>query len=304
MTTEQLVDELRRKLGNRTDIADDRYVQWLNWAMLDLCGFHRQRVFPSVWFHELEDSILVSLSPVTNTVDTATDNTITLDTSESDVDGYFSDTVIKITGYDETAAGQSAPTGLLDQTRLILSYDDNRVATVDVAWDVNPDQYTEYTIYRKGFRFGIDIDQNSKTDIYAILRLETAREGNEIEHVAWESLVNSDPMTLGAPGRYARHGDRILFDSAPEEALALRLWVYRYPRQLSATEPSEATVLPDQWDEVVLLGALWRGFESLMEPDRAMEAKEQYVNAATNKNSTYAVEAPHVERGIRVRRNY
>lgn len=304
MTTAELVDELRRKLGNRTDIADDRLVRWLNWSMLDLCGFHRQRVFPSVWFHELEEALLLHIVPESGYAQAGADLTITLAASASDVADRFNDTVVAITGYDEVSAVTDTPEGLVGQERLITDYTTARVATVDSEWDVNPDEYTEYTIYRRKLIAGVHMPEDFKTNVYAILKLEYAKTGSEVEHVAWESLAHSDPMATGNPGKYSRHGDTLIFDSAPTEPVVFRAWVYNYPPQLDVLVPTGETILPDQWDEVILLGALWRGFESLMEPDRATEAKQQYVDSATNKNSTYAVEAPHIERGIRVRRNY
>lgn len=304
MTTAELIDELRRKLGNRTDIAEDRYARWLNWSMYELSGFHRQRVFPSVWFHELEDTVIVGLVPASGTAQAGGALTITLELTAPATAEYYQDAILAITGYDEVAAGASAPEGLVGQQKLIASYSAARVATVDSAWDVEPDEYTEYTIYRKGFRFGVDVTVTSHTDIYAVLKMEVASTGSEVEHVAWETLVYGDPQSVGVPARYARFSDRVLFDSAPTSPVTFRLWVYRYPPQLDALVPDAEPILPEQWHEVILLGALWRGFESLMEPDRAEEAKRQFVDTATNRNSTFAVEAPHIERGIRVRRNY
>lgn len=299
MTTGELVDELAAKLGNRTDITNDRYVRWLNWAMLDIAGFHRQRIFPSVWFHELEDVVMFALEPLTGTVAAATSSTVTLAVGADTIADRYNNTMIELTGYTGTA-----PTGLVGQQRVIIDYSALRVATLGENWMVTPDVNTDYTVYRKGLIYGVDVVEDAKTDIYAILRLERANDGTEIEHVAWETLTEGDPMGVGTPAKYARHGNTILFDVAPDERMAFRAWVYRYPEALSALELLREPILPDQWEEVILLGALWRGFESLMEPDRADEAKKQYVDAATNRNGSMAIEAPYINRGIKVRRDY
>jgi len=128
MTTAELIEELAAKLGNRTDITDERYVRWLNWSMLDIGGFHRQKLFPSVWFHELEDTILFTLAPLTGTVVAATGTTVTLDTTAVAQADYYNDTVIELTDYTGTA-----PDGLLGQERLILDYTLGRVATLGEA---------------------------------------------------------------------------------------------------------------------------------------------------------------------------
>lgn len=55
MTVQEMRDELASSLGNRGDLADARYVRWLNWALYDICGFHQKRAFAPKRFHELED---------------------------------------------------------------------------------------------------------------------------------------------------------------------------------------------------------------------------------------------------------
>jgi len=298
MTTAELIEELAAKLGNRTDITDERYVRWLNWSMLDIGGFHRQKLFPSVWFHELEDTILFTLAPLTGTVVAATGTTVTLDTTAVAQADYYNDTVIELTDYTGTA-----PDGLLGQERLILDYTLGRVATLGEAWTVNPDANTDYMVRRRVIRLGVDITEDATDDIYAILRLERANDGTEIEHVAVQELMHNDPFSVGDPTQYARHGNSIIFDAAPEESTSFRAWVYRYPAPLVASAPTVEPVFPEQWHEVILLGALWRGFESLMEPDRAKEAETMYVSAAVNRNTALSVENPFINRGFTLRKS-
>jgi hypothetical protein len=60
-------------------------------------------------------------------------------------------------------------------------------------------------------------------------------------------------------------------------------------------------VIPEAWHEVIILGALWRGHEALMEPERADVARAQYVDEALNRLNQYAIEEEHIERGLRAR---
>ena len=281
MITTELVHEVRQRLGNRTDINDARIIRWLNWAMLDLCGFNRQRVFPSVWFHELEDQMLITVNPITGEVQDVDDDRIQLEVSNLTA-ASFVDSVIRVGGTD----------------RLITNYDGAWAWIDPVEPEVEiGDGYSVH--FRSPLLSAINIDMVS--NVWAILEMEIASTGTTLEHVEWKELKGLSPTQIGTPQKYARHGNRILFDVAPAVRTAFRAFVYKFPAQLRESEPNRETDLPDQWDEVVVQGAVWRGFEALMEPERAMEAFEQFKSAATNRNSSYAVEAPSVRRSFKVR---
>ena len=111
----------------------------MNWALLDVCGMHRKRLFRPQRFHVLEESTTFSLPVHSFTVGSDDgDNYLEL-SGDTEDDDYYNDMVVKITDYDETSAGTDTPDGLLDQVRLIKDFNGTTdVATVTEDWTENP----------------------------------------------------------------------------------------------------------------------------------------------------------------------
>ncbi len=298
MTTVEMLNELRASLGNRTDIANARYALWLNWALYDLCGFHRKKMLPSLRFRVLEGKFIASVPVVTNTATAGAASTITLAVGSSAVDNFYKDRVLELTDYTGTT-----PDGLLNQVRIITGYvGATRVATLDEAWTVNPDSSTDYSIYQHEIDIltvtGLDPD----ITFWSLEKLETIR-GTEIDKKDWQEMVGIDfTNALGdIPSEYARHGDSILFNMAINETLAVRGWYYKHPTALAATSGDVICELPLNWHEVIVLGAVYRGFEKLMEPERAIEARAQYVEEAANRLTEQELDDGSISRGLKAR---
>lgn len=306
MTTAEFIDELRQALGNRTDITDARYVRWLNWALFDICSIHRQRVFPARRFKSLQDVLLITLPVPSGTVAAATDTTVTLPPlmQQPGRPDYYVDCVAEITAYDTVGAGTDPPTGLLGQQRLITGYNPlTNVVTLANAWDVTPDTFSTITIMRRHYNVVDTTQEDTLDDIFAFQRVQTALDATELELVEWSELSSVSPFNTGSPTKIARHGDSFLLDAAPEEPLTLRAFVYRFPPKFDVATLDADSPLPDNWDQVIILGAKTIGFRSLMEPDRADEAAEEYKDAATNIREESAVEAEYKETGLKLRRD-
>lgn len=297
MTTGEMIVELRASLGNRTDITDERYVTWLNWAQYDLCGFHQKRVFPSLRFRTLEAKFFLSLPVVSGTVVAATDSTFILSGAPQPA-GFYEDCVVRIVDH----AGVP-PDGLIGQTRTIVAYAGlTHTATIDEDWSVNPDSDTQYEIYRREFNLETFGSISTSEDLWAIERVETLR-GMEIVNRDWEVLVHRDSrQSLGSvPTEFARRGEYIIFDIAPVEPISLRVWYYRFPPRLSAVDLDGESSLPEAWHEVIVLGGIWRGHEALMEPARADEAFQLYKDRAIHRVNQYQIEDRQIERGLKMR---
>lgn len=303
MTGQEMLDEVRRSLGNRTDITDARYLLWINWALLDVCGMHRKRLFRPVRFHVLQETSTFSMPVVSGSVGTTVgDDTFEI-SGDTQADDYYNDMVVVITEYDETGAGQDTPDGLLDQVRLIKDFDGTaHVATITEDWDTNPDEYTSFEIYpvRLSIENHISIDPNDV--LWAIQELEYAEDGSKITQDDWMQLINKDVTSVGKPGKFARHGDEVIFDTTHDDEYFVRVYYYRYPTLFTIDTLGNECELPVDWHEAVVMGAVFRGFNKLMEPDRASVAKEMYVDKATNRTDEFSFEASHVQRGMKIRR--
>jgi hypothetical protein len=221
MTVQEMRDELAAALGNRGDITDARYVRWLNWALYDLCGFHRKRLFAPKRFHELEDRIEF-------------------------------DSVVSQASYDlESEVG------------------------------VDP-----------------------LTELWAIEHLEEVDSGTGLDQKDWRDLTGVSASETGDPSEFCWHGGDLLFNKYPTESKSYRLWIYRFPSLFIATGlEAQTPIIPSYWHELVVLGAIYRGHEKLLEPDRADEARGQYVLEAGNRRDRTEWESQSIIRGLKVKRD-
>ena len=83
-------------------------------------------------------------------------------------------------------------------------------------------------------------------------------------------------LMVGRPSHYAIIGPTLYVYPAPNSthnADSVRVWYYRKPAALAASPASE---LAEEWDEVIVTGALWRGFRYLNLQDRAEVAKVEF----------------------------
>jgi hypothetical protein len=301
-----MVYELRASLGNRTDIVDARYIRWLNWAMLDVCGFHKKRVFPPKRFHILEGKILLNAQVISGTVAAASDNSFTLEAGDIvAVADYYVDTVVKLTAYDETGAGTETPDNLLNQERLITAYDQaTGIATVSEDWDVNPDEYTTYEIYRRYFDIVNDIGLNPRMQIWAFEKIEYAEDGSPLSQKSWEILTGADIISgQGLPTEFAWRGSHLVFNNTLNEDKVFRIYYYRYPTLLTETDMDAQCEVPEDWHEVIVQGGTWRGFKALMEPERSQEARELYRDMGINKITSFQIADGTITHGFKMRFN-
>jgi len=307
MTTQELVNELAAELGNRTDlntVGYVRYITWLNWALLDICGMHRKRAHSPRWFKNLERSALFKLPYNERLVAAAvTPSTTTLTLAAADllapatVDDYYIDHVLYF--------GTTAPAALQGKAYLIVDYDAlTGVVTVDSAFAATPvEGVTKYAILRKHVSFEDIIMLNPHDVIFGVQKLEEAVSGSALEQKQWFDSVGTDFRTIGTPSTFTCRDSGLLLDVCSIVERWYRLWYYRYPTLLVGDNNGLQAEcdLPEQWHEVILLGAAWRGFESLMEPDRASQAQERYMQELTNKFDSYMIELDHMDHGIKRR---
>ena len=310
MTAQQMLNELAADLGNRTyltpnGVGQDRLLQWLNWGLLEVCGLHRKRAFNPQYFKALEAKALWSTSILTGTVAAAASNTVTLAAAHTELAAnFYQDWVIALTAYDEDSAGSEAPEGLLNQAQVIVGYNPatNQVTTAE-AWTATPDAYTTYTLYKRIYNINTDCGINPSTTLYGIQALEQAANGNKLTNAHWTQCVGESFSSLGTPGKFARRGNNLILSPTPDSAIYFRLWYYRYPTMLTVELLDQECELDTQWHEVVVQGALARGFESLMEPDRAAEAYAKFRDMHKDRRSNDAVEGDYRAMGFQVRRS-
>ena len=99
------------------------------------------------------------------------------------------------------------------------------------------------------------------------------------------------PAASGQPREFAIWGNQIFFRATPGATDAGDIVVVRYweePTDLEAD--TDATVLRQMWDEVITLGAIWRGWRSLNRPDREEIFREIFASMINEVTEAMQVE--------------
>ena len=302
MTVQEMITELAASLGNRTDLTNARYLTWLNWSLLDVCGTFKRGAISPLRFHTLEEKAFFTTIVVSGTITAATSNTAQLEVGDVQADDYYNDWVIEITGYDEEGAGVDTPGGLLYQKRVIYDYDQgSNEVTLCSEWDTTPDAYTSYSLYKRTYSIETDVGINPIESLFSIQRIEKQSDGESINHTGWRDVVGKDITSTGYPESFSHRGNYLVLDPTPDTAIRYRVYYYRYPVAFSESNLSAECELPLDWHEIVLLGAVWRGFEKLMEPERAKEASNQYLKSMMRQESA-VFEDEEIVRGMTIRR--
>lgn len=303
MTTQELITELSRSLGNRTDIDNTRYVLWLNWSILEICSMWRGGLISPVRFHALEGYKLFATSIVSNVTVSATTTGITLAAGDVEADDYYNDMVIEITAYDEDGAGTDTPSGLLYQKRVIYDYTQStNTAVISEAWDTTPDEYTTYSIYKRKYSILTDLGISPISSLMAFQRIEKQSDSTEIPQVEWRELIGSNYTSTGEANQFAVRGDYLILDPTPNEAVSYRVYYYRYPSLFTTDNLSAECELPVDWHEIVLMGAVSKGFDKLMEPDRAAESNKKFIASAIRQSAS-SIEDGEISYRFKIKRD-
>ncbi len=286
MTGREMRTELAAALGNRTDITLARLLQWMNWAILDVVGVHRKKLFTPTRFHALEKKTVFTAYIVEADIVSGSAGTYVINITSSDTYADYTDMAFYVASYTGTE-----PDGLIGQEAVITGWTlGTNTIVLNVAPDVELDNSTSIEIRPRYVNIEEVTGLNPLSEIWAIERLEYVDAGDPIVQVGWEDLVGVDVLTYASPSAFARRGLLLIFNSSLDSSETIRMWYYGYPTPFTETEIEDEVVLPIDWHEVVLAGAVFRGFSRLMEPDRAENAKNEYVDMAVNKQDGFQIE--------------
>lgn len=298
MTGAEMRSELAAALGNRTDLTDSRLLQWMNWALLDLVGMHRKKLFTPPRFHVLEKKTVFKIYPVTAGIVSGSNGTYVINVTSSDVYTDYTDMALYVSDYNGTA-----PDGMLEQDAVIFSWDSGtNTVVLDREPDIEFDSDTIVSIRPRYVSIQQVVGLDPDSEIWALERIEHVDDGDPLDGKDWDALVGVDFLEYGSPGAFSHRGDSLLFDVSIEETESLRLWYYSYPTLFTEDGIDQECILPVDWHEVVLMGAIFRGHTRLMEPDRAAEARNEYIDMAVNKRTAVQIADDSKEqRGLRLR---
>lgn len=103
----------------------------------------------------------------------------------------------------------------------------------------------------------------------------------------YEGLYINNTTEQAKPTNYIRDGGNIILYPTPDKVYTLTLY---YRSTLSDLAVSGAPI-PESWHEIILYGALWRGFARLGDYNRLNGAKKQWASLIESSSPIEAKEA-------------
>lgn len=131
--------------------------------------------------------------------------------------------------------------------------------------------------------YNIEVDQDSiesvrildnNTDNWSAIQMEDDRQ--------FTQNTSDATYTRAKPEYYVRRGNKIIFRNVPDTAYTVRV---HYRKSLGDVL-SSGTGIPQAWDEVVMYGAVWRGYAKLGDWNRKQMAKATQAELIQPKKST------------------
>lgn len=102
------------------------------------------------------------------------------------------------------------------------------------------------------------------------------------DYERFSGLLSDSTNSRRAPEYYTRRGNKIVFRNTPDTNYTVRV----YYRKSLGDILSSGTGIPRAWDEVVLYGAIWRGFAELGDWNRKQMAKATQAELTQPKKPT------------------
>lgn len=96
----------------------------------------------------------------------------------------------------------------------------------------------------------------------------------------------------GTPAEYYILEGTLGVYPVPDSAKVIKVLAYEIPDDM--TTNGSISPIPDEWQDLILDYALWRGFQALRERDAAMEAKQQYLEGIAELQERQTEEQQHM----------
>ena len=106
---------------------------------------------------------------------------------------------------------------------------------------------------------------------------------NRMTRVVYDSLYSAnsqDQTKYTIPTDYVRENDCIIFYPSPNQSYNVKLRFLQTIADLSDSNTS--LTIPQSWHEIILLGAVWRGFITFGDMDRADRIKQHQLSLITS----------------------
>jgi hypothetical protein len=167
------------------------------------------------------------------------------------------------------------------QTRLIVDYNGiSYTATLNKAWDVDPDNTTTYRLSKNFYPFGVNpyvnphtgeyINLSQLNGIYSLIQVKDLTTAIGLTPVTrLEDFTSQMGSTASSVSSYKWEGTSLLFDTSLNEQHWFSLKYRGIPASL-VQEP-DVPLFPENWHPILVFMVLWYGFKNRLESTESMD---------------------------------
>lgn len=135
------------------------------------------------------------------------------------------------------------------------------------------------------------------TDLWHILDIRDDTNNRKLRRRHWESFDRRS-HTLGQPQLYARFGQTIELDPTPSSVVTL---IIRYKFRPTDLVTGNSPITGREWDEVLTVLSVIKGFEALEEPEKAAIQRQLLEQLLSIREDVPMLESMDAESQIQVR---
>ena len=135
-------------------------------------------------------------------------------------------------------------------------------------------------------------------DLRVILSVRDDTQGRKLTKEDWRIFEEMSSRSTGDPSRYARFGRYLELDTLPDSA---NVFILRYAQIAARMSGSMTTILANEWDEAIILGAIYRTLQRIKQYDQAEIAKNRYLEFVQSRTQPKDLEDEDVDESLGVR---
>lgn len=136
-------------------------------------------------------------------------------------------------------------------------------------------------------------------DLRSIITVRDETSGHRLEREDYRVFDDMGTFQSGPLSRYARYGNHIEFDALADASNQILI---RYNKKVSRMDADDdVSMLAPEWDEAIILGAIYRVLQRIKEYEQAEMVKQRYVELVTSRTDPRDIEDEDIEQSLGVR---
>lgn len=137
-------------------------------------------------------------------------------------------------------------------------------------------------------------------DLRTIISVRDETAGRRIDKEDFRIFDNMGIFQTGPMTRYARYGMHIEFDALADSTNQI---LVRYIKKVSRMDADDdVSMLAPEWDEAIILGAIYRVLQRIKEYEQAEIVKQRYIELVVSRTDPKDIEDEDIDQSLGVRK--